>query len=137
MRFAPSPHAVSTAARATVAAGLIIAVCAAPAGAQAGNGLYEPFPGPAVRSRAEAYLEESLGRAPRPRDLEDGRFLAGLPVSATSAGQAARRSGERDGSEGLLTWPGALALLFVGALAGAVGRGRIGWSRRGIAAAGP
>lgn len=115
---------------------LIMAVCAAPAGAQAGNGLYEPFPDPAVRSRAEAYVEEALGGAARPRDLEDGRFLRGLPASATSAGQAATRSGADDGSKGLLTWPGVLALLLVGSLAGTVGRRRCGRPREGIAATG-
>lgn len=128
-------QAVPTPARATVAAVLILAVCAASASAQTGNGLYEPFPDPTVRSRARTYVEDALGTAARPGDLDNGRFLRGL-TSTTTAGQASRRSGTGDGFSGLLTWPGAVALLAVGSLAGAVGRGSFRRSGEGMTAAG-
>jgi len=127
MRFVRLPQAVRTPARATVAVALmaIMAICAAPASAQNGNGLYEPFPDPVVRSNAQAYVEEAVGKAVPTSDLNDGRFLRGLPASTTSGGRAARGAGIDDGSDGLLTWPGAIALLLVGFLAGTLGRGNL------------
>ncbi len=103
----------------------ITALYAAPASAQDGNGLYEPFPDPIVRSTAQAYVEEAVGKPVRPSDLNQGRFLEGLPASSMSGGRAAERAGIDDRSDGLLTWPGAIALLVVGFLAGTAGRGSL------------
>lgn len=68
----------------------VLATAAAPAGAQQGNGAYEPFPSPAAEGVAAEYLA-LLGVDASGRDLASGRFLDGLAPSR--AREAATRSG--------------------------------------------
>jgi len=59
------------------------------AGAQQGNGLYDPFPDPTTSRTAERYYGE-LGVAVTGAQLDAGRVLPGLPAAAGARGPSAR-----------------------------------------------
>lgn len=92
------------------------AVLAAPAHAETGNGLYEPFPSPSAIGRAQRFVE-ALPQAPRlaelnPQNLRRG-VLVGRPALAayTSGRMPIERA--RGGAEFTpsLGWPLGLALM--------------------------
>lgn len=66
----------------------------APAAAQSGNGLYEPFPEAAVKKRAQRYVDGLRGRTAEPeRRYSDAELAAGTFVRAGPAGPALKPAG--------------------------------------------
>lgn len=110
---------------------LACAALAAPASAQTGNGLYEPFPGPASKLRAKRFIEGLPGdgtQARRPLTLSDEELERGVFVSAgavrdsaagSTAGPAGGPSSRATGSAvgPSFGWP--LGILLVLAAVGA------------------
>lgn len=113
---------------------LLLALPAAPAAAQHGNGLYEPFPKAAVRKRAKRFIERlpvgAAGVRFSDRQLARGVFVDPRRV-ALPAGDALSRRGERaashragvDGAGGNGAWPWVLVALGAIGAAFALGRG--------------
>ena len=94
-----------------VSAALILAL-APTAGAQSGNGLYEPFPKAAVDKRAKRFVERlRLGAAVRFSDaeLDRGVFVDPTPGSVRGGGASAR-AGIGDSDSGV---PVALQILLI------------------------
>jgi hypothetical protein len=110
----------------SVAAGLVAcAVVAAPADAQGGGGLYEPFPEPAPPESVRAFLLDVPGGGSRlalklkDRELEKGVFVRGArrsPRQTVRAGPPSARAG-RGVHQGVLN---ASAVALAGALAATV-----------------
>ncbi len=102
---------------------LSIALTAAPAQAQTGGGLYEPFPTPAPESQVKRYIARLPGSSARSaeqtsdRDLREGKFLGrSLPASA-GAGQATSRAESGADVAGALAGLAVIALVIGSALA--------------------
>lgn len=89
--MAPRIHAGRCAA---LAVALACVLPGAPALAQSGNGLYEPFPEAAVKKRAERYVERLSdrtpggGRAPTAEQLAAGVFVRARPGDPAPASPA-------------------------------------------------
>lgn len=90
------------------------ATAVAPAGAQQGNGAYEPFPSGASRTAAEEYLAQ-LGVDVAERDLATGRFRSGLRPVAGDEAKARAGVGLADGRTWLLA-PAALLTALPGVI---------------------
>lgn len=111
---------------AVVAALAATLACAAPASAQDGGGLYEPFPEPAARERALRFAAR-LGVAATEADLRRGRFLPGSTRAALALAPAppagpSARAGEGTALGGGWGLAAAAGLL----VAGAAGARRLG-----------
>jgi hypothetical protein len=109
--------------RISLASLVACAVIAAPAHAETGNGLYEPFPSPSSNSLAQRFVDSLPGGLgfTSPRGLDLGRgVLVGRAAQAayTRGGQVTERSASGSGFTGTLGWPLALVLLAA-ALGGA------------------
>jgi hypothetical protein len=113
--------------RAVILTGLLVALCAPPALAASGNGLYEPYPSAVSHLAADSYYAK-LGLRVSETALVRGRFAGGWAASA--AGGPSERAGV--GAGGLGGWELAagvgLALFAAGV---AVGRGRPASRRAG------
>ena len=112
-------------ARATALALVLALAWTLPASAQTGSGLYEPFPEPAARSQAQDYLEQLLLRPVSAKELEDGRFLGGLPEAPPAARRASERAGAGPSNVTWLLLPAAVvgaAMLLAGAALSASAR---------------
>jgi hypothetical protein len=83
---------------------------AAPAGAQSGNGLYEPFPSAAPRERAERFVERLDARPVSDEEFERGTFT-GAGLEPASAGAASARAEATTGASSAALWAVALAIL--------------------------
>jgi hypothetical protein len=93
-----------------VGAALVLALAPA-AGAQSGNGLYEPFPKAAVEKRAKRFVERlRLGETVRfsNSELDRGVFVA--PKAGTVRGEASARAGIEDSDSGV---PVVLQILLI------------------------
>lgn len=97
---------------------IVLLLCASAAGAQTGNGLYEPFPKKASSKRAKRYIERLPPGVPaRLRRLSDAELERGLFVGTTKAttdsnGPSLRGGVAPEASEGW-PWPAQLGLLLV------------------------
>lgn len=107
---------------------VLAAAVAFPASAAAagGNGLYEPFPEPAVRKAAGDFARRaSLNLSASA--LAAGRFLGadGARLETTSTVGPGRRAGVGAGSSGSLAWPAGAGLLVVAVAGAAAVRRRV------------
>lgn len=94
-------------------AGAALLLALAPtAGAQSGNGLYEPFPKAAVDKRAKRFVERlRLGEAVRFSDSELNRGVFVDPEAGTERGrEASARAGIEESDSGV---PVALQILLI------------------------
>jgi hypothetical protein len=95
------------------------AVLAAPARAQTGNGLYEPFPTPTSDTVARAFVDRLGGggvAGVTTDDLRRGLLVERGSLSALPAGPASARGGQAGSSfSPSLGWPLGLALLALAA----------------------
>src|SRR5215218_329892 len=118
--------------RLSIVLALLLALPAAPARAQHGNGLYEPFPKAAVRERAKRFIERLPTRAEGARfsdaQLSRGVFIdprrVGLPAgdALPERGRAASERAGVDGSGRTSAWPWVLVGLVALGAAFALGR---------------
>jgi hypothetical protein len=106
---------------------LVLGVLAAPAGAQKGGGLYEPFPEPAPDQQVRGFIRSvpGGGRDTEPglsdEDLKRGTVVprAGLR-SSSAAGAASARAGVGEDTAFLAGWEVVLALSGLAALGAVV-----------------
>jgi hypothetical protein len=97
---------------AVLASAALVLALAPTAGAQSGNGLYEPFPKAAVDKRAKRFIERlRLGETVRFSDaeLDRGVFVDPNPGSVR-AGQASARAGAANSESAV---PVALQILLI------------------------
>ena len=92
------------------------AALAAPAHAETGNGLYEPFPSPSSESLSQAFVDSLPGglgfTSPTGLDLTRGVLVGRAAQDAYTRGAApAERSASGSGFAPSLGWPLALVLL--------------------------
>jgi hypothetical protein len=104
---------------AAVASLLVCMAIAAPAMAQTGNGLYEPFPAAASKARAKRFVSElpGVGGRAEPVSVSDRQLQRGVIVDpralrtpAPAAGLASSRARGATGFAPSFGWPLALVL---------------------------
>jgi hypothetical protein len=118
--------------RLSIVLALLLALPGAPARAQHGNGLYEPFPKAAVRERAKRFIERLPTGAEGVR-FSDARLARGVFIDPRRVGLPARDAlpvGGRAASEragvdggGTTVWPWVLVGLVALGAAFALGLG--------------